>query len=162
MKGRKPKPTHLKVLDGNPGKRPINKNEPKPEPLAPACPAFLDAVAKAEWKYIAPKLEKLGLLTKIDRAALAAYCICWSDLKAARMFLNEHGLTYTTTINDKWGRAIVDKEVAYPQVKIQRDAIAQINKLAAEFGMTVSSRSRLTVPGGDEQEDDMEQLLSRG
>ncbi|MEQ8198694.1 MAG: phage terminase small subunit P27 family, partial [Clostridiaceae bacterium] len=34
QRGRKPKPTAIKVLEGNPGKRPLNKNEPKPEKKA--------------------------------------------------------------------------------------------------------------------------------
>ena len=29
--GRKPKPTAVKVLEGNPGKRSLNRQEPKPE-----------------------------------------------------------------------------------------------------------------------------------
>jgi hypothetical protein len=32
MRGRKPKPTYLKLLNGNPGKRPLNEQEPKPQP----------------------------------------------------------------------------------------------------------------------------------
>lgn len=76
--GRPPKPTHLKVLEGNPGKRAINKNEPKPQAKAPSCPAHLDKEAKAEWRRISKQLLQLGLLTEVDRAALAAYCQAWS------------------------------------------------------------------------------------
>ena len=47
-RGRKPKPTHLKVLAGNPGKRPLPKNEPKPKPIAPRCPQWLDPIARKE------------------------------------------------------------------------------------------------------------------
>lgn len=38
IRGKKPKPTNLKILEGNPGKRPLNLNEPKPIPIAPECP----------------------------------------------------------------------------------------------------------------------------
>ena len=31
QRGRKPKPTALKMLEGNPGGRPLNTKEPKPE-----------------------------------------------------------------------------------------------------------------------------------
>lgn len=41
-RGRKPKPTAIKELEGNPGKRPLNANEPRPERKAPRCPAWLD------------------------------------------------------------------------------------------------------------------------
>ena len=40
-RGRKPKPTAIKELEGNPGKRPLNANEPKPERKAPRCPGWL-------------------------------------------------------------------------------------------------------------------------
>ncbi len=74
MRGRKPKPTALKVLEGNPGKRRINGLEPKPPASLPTCPGHLSAAAKAEWKRIAKSLNQVGLLTQVDRATMAAYC----------------------------------------------------------------------------------------
>ena len=59
--GRKPKPTSLKVLEGNPGKRALNDTEPKPEKKAPKCPTWLNKEAKKEWKRIATELEALGI-----------------------------------------------------------------------------------------------------
>ena len=64
----------LKILEGNPGKRPIRGNEPQPPRSQPTCPAHLSPTAKAEWKRLAQSLNKIGLLTQVDRAALAAYC----------------------------------------------------------------------------------------
>ena len=46
QRGRKPKPTAVKVLEGNPGKRSLNTNEPKPVKKAPRCPAWLEDEAK--------------------------------------------------------------------------------------------------------------------
>ncbi len=74
MRGRRPKPTRLKVLTGNPGKRPLNTNEPLPEPAAPECPPELGPVARQEWDRIVGELAALRLLTELDRAALAVYC----------------------------------------------------------------------------------------
>ena len=48
-RGRKPTPTAIKELEGNPGKRPLNKNEPKPTKKAPPCPKWLEPEAKKEW-----------------------------------------------------------------------------------------------------------------
>lgn len=45
-RGRKPTPTAIKVLEGNPGKRPLNANEPKPKKKAPRCPSWLEEEAK--------------------------------------------------------------------------------------------------------------------
>ena len=49
MASPRPKPTHLKVVSGNPGKRKINKAEPKPKREIPSCPAHLDDVSKVAW-----------------------------------------------------------------------------------------------------------------
>ena len=59
-RGRKPKPTALKVLEGNPGKRPMNMNEPVPPKGTVKCPAWLEPEAKKEWKRLASSLEAMG------------------------------------------------------------------------------------------------------
>ena len=74
MRGRKPTPTYLKLLNGNPGKRRLNPNEPKPRNRTPTCPSHLCPSAKAEWKRLAAQLAILQILTEFDRGALAAYC----------------------------------------------------------------------------------------
>src|SRR5580704_4521684 len=75
--GRRPKPTALKVIEGNPGGRPLNPDEPKPSGI-PSCPRHLNKEARAEWHRISKELVTIGLLTSIDRAALAAYCVAYS------------------------------------------------------------------------------------
>lgn len=60
-RGRKPTPTAIKELEGNPGKRKLNENEPKPERKAPACPKWLDKDARKEWHRLAKKMEALGI-----------------------------------------------------------------------------------------------------
>lgn len=62
------------MLTGNPGKRPLNANEPRPEPAIPEAPVELSPAARAEWDRLAAELAALGMLTNLDRAALAAYC----------------------------------------------------------------------------------------
>ena len=68
-------PTHLRLLRGNPGKRPI---KPEPEPAVPDKPPeppnFLSDEAKNEWWRVAPELHALSLLTVLDVMPLAAYC----------------------------------------------------------------------------------------
>ena len=74
MRGRRPKPTRIKALTGNPGKRPLNAHEPRPEPAAPECPVELSPVARQEWMRLTAELAKLNLITHLDRGALATYC----------------------------------------------------------------------------------------
>ena len=52
-RGRKPTPTAIKELEGNPGKRALNDREPKPQKKAPACPKWLEDEAKKEWRRLA-------------------------------------------------------------------------------------------------------------
>ena len=77
MKGRKPKPTLMRDLEGNPGKRPINDREPRAPAGIPDCPEFLDDEAKAEWFRMVTVLKEMGLLSLADRSALAAYCTAY-------------------------------------------------------------------------------------
>ena len=73
MRGRRPKPTRIKALTGNPGKRPLNPHEPRPMPALPDCPAELSPVAQRNGGLTA-ELAQLNLITQLDRGVLAAYC----------------------------------------------------------------------------------------
>ena len=52
MAGRKPKPTALKKLEGNPGKRKLNTKEPIPAKGMLNCPEWLLPEAKKEWENL--------------------------------------------------------------------------------------------------------------
>lgn len=143
------KPTALKILEGNPGKRALNKNEPKPEPVAPKCPAWLDLEAKREWKRMAPQLERLGLLTIIDGAVLAGYCQAYAEFRKATEELKVHGRVHYTDNGYPTPR---------PEVAMLQKSLQLIRAFCSEFGLSPSSRGRMTVPGKDEK-DDWEKLL---
>ena len=89
MRGRKPKPTKLKLIEGNPGKRPMNPREPRPALRVPTCPAHLCPSAKAEWKRLAGQLYVLGILSDLDRSAMAAYCHAYGRWVEAERKLKE-------------------------------------------------------------------------
>ena len=161
MKGRKPKPTNLKILEGNPGQRPLPKSEPKPQPIAPKPPKWLRKEAKKEWKRAAKELEQLGLLTQIDMAVFAGYCQTYAKWQEAEEFMQENGSSYPIPKYDKEGEQIGVYWQQYPQVSQARQYLDQINKIAAEFGMTASSRGRIQVPGQKDEEDEMETLLNK-
>lgn len=154
MRGRKPKPTHLKVLAGNPGKRPLNKNEPKPAPRAPYCPRWLSPLAKQQWRRFVPVLEKLGLATEIDQPALAALFEDYAKWRQCEEVLAREGLTYEYT-NKAGETNIVLRPEYYAAQKYQQ----QMRALLAEFGMTPSSRSRISLPEQKEQ-DEFEAFLN--
>ena len=146
-----PKPTALKILEGNPGKRPLNKREPKPRVELIPCPQYLkpDKIAYAEWNRIVPELYKLGLLTNIDRAALELYCSQYAIYRKAYKDVVDDGLITTNIRNGA---------KANPAAAIAREAAKVIKAICVEFGLTPSSRARISVPG-ETIEDELEKLL---
>ena len=148
---RKPTPTAIKELEGNPGKRKLNENEPRPERKAPACPKWLDKDARKEWHRLAKKMEALGILTEVDMAAFAGYCQSYARWKQNEEFISEHG-SLVRTPSGYW--------MAVPQVAIAQQYLKQMGRFAEQFGLTPSSRSRIIAASGENsQQDDMEALL---
>lgn len=153
-RGPAPKPTALKLLQGNPGKRAINKNEPQPKDAIPRCPAWLDEEAKVAWKRIVPQLRDMGVLTLIDADALTNYCDTWSRWKKAVLFLQKNGDVYTIKGDD--GKLKYVQQL--PQVAIARNLLAVLNRYQQEFGLTPAARCRLTITEQDDSPGLMEFL----
>lgn len=148
------KPTALKVLEGNPGKRALNPAEPQPAPLIviPKPPIYLPTEAKKEWKRIVPQLMSLGLLTDLDVSGLAAYCNAFS--------------TWVDAVRQLKGAAMIVPGargglISNPLLKVASDAQSEMKKWLCEFGMTPSARSRVAaVPAADEV-DPLDALINR-
>ncbi|SPO68124.1 protein of unknown function [Pseudomonas sp. JV241A] len=77
MAGRRPTPTELKLVRGNPGKRPINKNEPKPAKRIPSAPGHLSSEGQVAWGRLTVLLDRMGVLTEADGFALERLCDCY-------------------------------------------------------------------------------------
>jgi P27 family predicted phage terminase small subunit len=141
MRGRRPKPTRLKVLTGNPGKRPLNESEPRPEPVVPECPPELGEVARKEWDRLAAELGPLRITTNLDRGALAAYCGAYALWAEAMGAIQKFG-------------SMIKSPSGYP---VQSPYLAVANRqteimmrIASEFGFTPASRSRISTPSPGE------------
>ena len=151
MAGRKPKPTALKVLEGNPGKRKINSREPVPTKDMPACPAWLLPEAKKEWRRLARSLNQMGVLSAIDRTAFAAYCQSFARWKEAQEHVNLEGSVYETDGGMKRPN---------PWIAISNTEQRLMLQAASEFGLTPASRSRIVADSeGKESEDELEVIL---
>jgi len=141
--GRKPKPPELRLVEGNPGHRPIPENTPKPSPKAPKRPSWLLPEAKREWSRVVPHLERLGLLTVVDRAVLAAYCQAWARYREAEEAIDREGVVRVTEKG---------YPVQNPAVSIARNMMNQVRAFAAEFGLTPSARGRIQLPETDDDD----------
>lgn len=148
--GRKPKPTQLKRLAGNPGKRPLNAHEAKPQVVHPAVPrGRLGAEGKKLWRYLAAKLDDLGLLTELDTTALEMMCIHYETAVQAQRLVRTQGLVVTGARGGL---------VRHPAVQIVRDSSTAFRQYAEQFGLTPSARSRIELPMPEEM-DELERLL---
>ena len=96
MAGRKPKPTAIKKLEGNPGKRKLNTKEPIPAKGMPECPDWLLLEAKKEWERLCDLMNQMGVLTEVDMAAFAAYCQSYARWKEAQEHIDSEGSTFET------------------------------------------------------------------
>lgn len=76
-RGRKPTPTWQKRIRGNPGKRPLPKNEPAPEG-APVKPKWLKGRGGELWAEV---LQVAYWLTFLDSYKLAMWCDRQSDFE---------------------------------------------------------------------------------
>lgn len=133
-----PKPTALKIKQGNLGGRRLNHHEPQPEKEIPTMPSFVaeNEYAIREWNYITPRLFELGLLTTIDKAAIAAYCMAYARwAQAEEKAVGQHMVVKSTK-----GTAMTN-----PLIRASRDAMDQVLAIVREFGMTPVSRTRLQV-----------------
>jgi len=151
IRGRKPTPTAIKMLEGNPGKRPMNGSEPKPLKKAPSCPKWLELEAKREWRRLAKQMESIGILTDVDMAAFAGYCQAYARWKEAEEFITQHG-TIVRTPSGYWQQV--------PQVSIAQTYLKVMSKFAEQFGLTPAARSRIVANNSvTSPSDEMEQLL---
>jgi P27 family predicted phage terminase small subunit len=154
-----PVPFPLKVLRGNPGKRPM-KPELQPEQLqdVPDPPPFITGFAADEWWRTAPELHRLGLLTRIDVPALAAYCHAFGQWRMAveslaKMQANDP-IMNGMIIKTKYGDAAMN-----PLVSIARKHAGDVIRYASEFGLTPVARTRLAAGFGPSSPSKFDGLL---
>lgn len=142
--GRNAKPASVHLINGNPSKLSASQlaglgKTIDPKSKAPACPEFLSADAKAEWRRISADLLALGVLTKIDRSELAVYCQAWGDWKYARNKITEL----------KDGGFVEATPSGYKQMsvwmQVSNRAEDRMRTAGAAFGMNPAARTRLQV-----------------
>ena len=156
MTGR-PKPTALKVFEGNRGKRPLPEDEPQPEAIMPECPDWLSKKAKEVFAREAPKFYKVGLLTEIDGDQFGAMCQSIAYLEEVVKKLENEELI----IEKEIGRGENKKtETKVNPLQVEFRLLTNlVRAYASEFGGTPRGRAPLSV--GMDKDRDGEDLLSR-
>lgn len=141
MAGRKPLPTHLKILRGNPGKRPLNKHEPKFAEDLPEPPGYLSDRSRNIFVMIRARLESMGYASSSHTEALTLIALRLEEVELCTETLNAEGLTQHKT-DDKGN---VTRR-ARPEVVIRHEAAKHAQSLLAEFGLTPSSATKVIIP----------------
>ena len=134
MRGRKPKPTQFKRATGNPGKRRLNQNEPKPRASIRIDPAKIDETSRAFLERYVPLLQEARVLTDVDQAALELMSVHYALAWRAAQIVERDGLMVLDAFKQRH---------KHPLLQIVRDHSTAFRAYAAEFGMTPSSRSRV-------------------
>ncbi len=144
-RGPRPQPSALRVIRGRShhGRR---AGEPQPERGRPNCPTWLPESAKDEWHRVVPLLDGMGVLTKIDRAALEGYCVSYAKWRDAEAKLMRFGPLMKPTSSGYIPQS--------PYVALARQSLEEMRRFMQEFGMTPSSRTRIGVLPGQEEPDD--------
>ena len=150
MRGPRPKPTAIKKMLGNPGKRALNDREPQPIPGIPKCPMWLTGVARQEWDEITPLLDGLGVLYRTDGKAVAAYAVCYARWRQAEKLIEKYGPMVEEPVlaRIKSGDDLVvvgTRLKRNPATIIARDMMQQMRAFLSEFGLTPSARTRIEV-----------------
>jgi len=143
--GSRKKPTPLKILQGTTRADRQNPDEPMPDPSIPEPPKHLNDEALAEWNRISKELFKLGLLSEIDRSALAAYCVVWSRWVEAETRLKQEPLIIVSKNEQPYQN---------PALGIANKALEKMRSFLIEFGMTPSSRSKVIASKREEKKQD--------
>ena len=140
-----PKPSALRALQGNPGKRPLPKNEPKVRRFrSPPPPPERLGTGRAHdtWVEMAELLVEARVLTMGDRPILEGYCMAYERLAEAEADCQVNGVV----LDDG------DRRVRNPATSIVNEAGKQLRDFSALLGLDPSSRTRISVP--DDAADD--------
>ncbi|HYG73464.1 MAG TPA: phage terminase small subunit P27 family [Planctomycetota bacterium] len=147
---RTPKPTVLKILEGNPGKRKLNAAEPKLKAAAPDCPVWVSGPARQHWPEIASQLAEMGVSTTADKIALGLLVDAMGQYIEAKRDVEEAGLTFTSE-----GTGAVH---VHPSVSLMQNAWERIVKALREFGLTPASRTKVHAIV-EQKQDEFEQFM---
>lgn len=151
-RGPLPKPAALKLLEGNAGKRPLDLAAGvNPRIEIPSPPKHLGVEAKKEWRRITPLLEELGLISGLDRAALALYCQAVGRLSELETAFNgmvakrvAEGMDYSDAVYaasySVTPSGYAQQSVIVQLIKGHRD---QVNRYLMHFGLSPAARGRV-------------------
>ncbi|WP_413499193.1 phage terminase small subunit P27 family [Buttiauxella gaviniae] len=155
MSGPPRTPTALRLVKGNPSKRALNKDEPKPPSGVPPIPKHFNKQEKYWFKRIGEELNCTNVITQLDGMALELLIGAYVEWRKHRDVIEQVGETYN--VKTMTGETLVK---AHPQVAMMADAWKRLRGMMTEFGMTPASRSKVSSSGKGEA-DPLEEFLKK-
>lgn len=149
-RGPKATPAALKVLSGARIRKAADLGEGVNPPVkAPPRPRELIGRAAREWRRIVPLLLELGLLTELDRAALAMYCQAWADyltlLDQVRLDKEAAVAKGEPEAHALWRTLPSGIARESIHLRLLRDAEARVDRALSHFGLSPAQRARVTA-----------------
>lgn len=122
--------THLR------GVKPALSPDREPLTKAPAAPKWLPAEARAEWKRVMPRLIADRIITAADLAGVENYCTMQGHIRQLERAIA------ASPVPDKVLFGMLNR------------AMQTARQLAAEYGLTPTSRARVGSNAADDDDDD--------
>ena len=153
VRGRKPKPTALKQLEGNPGKRPIevvNFTTDNGLELPSEPPSYLSVKAKEIYKTVYAWLKSIGCTQGILPYNLEEYAFCKARWLECEDMNTKHGLL----VKDQNG-----KPMPSPFVGMAQQYLKQTNEVWSKIYIVVRESKLSKWDETNPNDDSMEKLL---
>ena len=165
MRGRPPKPTALKIAEGDARKIGMRKlqqkldGEPKAQKGLPECPEHLVGCAASAWAFLSQELDAMGLASRCDAILLEGLCVQYARAAEADQQVRREGLLVEVSVTNREGTQNRKELRTNPAVSVSNAAWKLLRGFASDFGLNPVSRTRLTVERPDDDED-LEALLN--
>jgi len=157
--GQNKKPTQIRLLEGNLGKRPMPKDEPEPEIIYEQPPEDIDPDAIEFWHEMAPRLVRNSIISEVDWWSFGNLCTLRARIRQCRMEIIKlnllGGMYYTNTTYNEEGEVAAVNHKKHPVAMLEQDYYQQYRMYAKEFGMTPVGRASVGKLKGEEQDDDV-------
>jgi P27 family predicted phage terminase small subunit len=134
------KPTVIRKLEGNPGKRRMTEDLAAigyPEP-----PAHLTAEQLDRWQDIVAALP-VELLSRADNQVLARMAVAWATFIQTCTLINQAGLLTRGQNNEP---------VRNPLIAVRKLAVAEMEVCGNALGLSPLARTRLTAPNKEDSD----------
>jgi P27 family predicted phage terminase small subunit len=190
MRGRKPKPTKLKISEGDARKVGVRKlraklaSEPRPLRGFPDCPKHLKGLGRRAWEFLTEQIAAMEQDHRPDAIMLEGICVCYARAVQADKILAKEGLTFTeqkairtacencagaepipscpTCCGLGYTEQFIPLKIRNrPEVAVSNAAWLRVRSFCSEFGLSPVSRTRLSIEKPDDLGADLATLLSK-